>query len=483
MRSFYPFILLVRILEARSTRNSPRPGDDPVNDETYCIEESFSEPRWYLYSSRYSETSIENGVRRGTVGFNAQNIPTGLSFDCLAKNVSLAATGNETVWHDCDNPKAQFKFDLVSEVISMRESWTCGNSSTVFSGHGSTPIPIAQGCGQENNFTFCVYADTGVSVALSMPVEIVPMLPGDETPPYELAPNCAERSSYPTWEVADLSYKLAGSGSSLSVNMTNLSNGQNVSCNVKVNETLLQKTFHQASWVQCDGKHGGNSTDISGTAVLFDRTYNLLGIRQNWKCPALNSQLSTQDAYVGFGTWVLSNLRCSDTALSVSGSGVCTIPATNFTGFASYNTPSILPHTTYTHSCTMNSLNETYMTLKQYSDHKPNASFTIYNPGSLDEYEIDGLSLTADSHWHQCDPSVGSLPWQLLSCEYSLDRSANQIGFRLRWACDDRDPYRPVLFNATMSGALSAGARLNITDLRWVSTDQRMERGPSLPWI
>ncbi len=63
----------------------------------------------------------------GNVGLNALNVATGVSFDCIAKNVTLS--GNETAWHNCDNPNAQFKFDLGGNFILMRETWSCGHSS------------------------------------------------------------------------------------------------------------------------------------------------------------------------------------------------------------------------------------------------------------------------------------------------------------------------------------------------------------------
>ncbi len=131
MRFLVPSILFLALAEARSGRNIQRQSDDPMNDPITCRDTSFSEPKWYLYSSRAAETYSQNGTKFGTVGFNAQNIPTGLSYDCIAKNVSLTATGSEQGWHICHNPKAQFKFDLAGSLISIREAWTCGNSSTV----------------------------------------------------------------------------------------------------------------------------------------------------------------------------------------------------------------------------------------------------------------------------------------------------------------------------------------------------------------
>jgi hypothetical protein len=131
MRVLDALLVTFWLTGARSDGNIPRQSDDPSNDEITCIDVSFSQPEWYLYSSRYSQTSTQNGTKLGTVGFNAQNLATGTSFDCIAKNVSLAATGAGQSWHNCDNPRAQFKFDLVGDLISMRETWNCGKSSTL----------------------------------------------------------------------------------------------------------------------------------------------------------------------------------------------------------------------------------------------------------------------------------------------------------------------------------------------------------------
>ncbi len=69
--------------------------------------------------------------------------------------------------------------------------------SKSFTGQGSTPLPLTQGCGG-----VCVLADTGISAGLSQPVEIVPVIPSDESPLFEFPQECTERSSYPMWEVS-----------------------------------------------------------------------------------------------------------------------------------------------------------------------------------------------------------------------------------------------------------------------------------------
>jgi hypothetical protein len=92
----------------------------------------------------------------------------------------------------------------------------------------------------------------------------------------------------------------------------------------------------------------------------------------------------------------------------------------------------------------MYSLNSTSLVLKSYEiGSNGKASFTIYNPGPDDEYELGGIAVQEDGLWHDCAPTNSPLPWQLASCEYFLDSTRNSIGFKLQWYCDDRDPYHP----------------------------------------
>ena len=133
----------------------------------------------------------------------------------------------------------------------------------------------------------------------------------------------------------------------------------------------------------------------------------------------------------------------------------CTLPSTNISGYRDYDIPLVMPHTSYTPSCTVNSMNLTHMALTEYiiasrggggnssnsSSNNNNASFRIFNAGPGDEYGIGEIPVQTDGEWHQCGGGQDSMPWQLASCEYLLDRGrSNKIGFRLSWYCDDRDP-------------------------------------------
>lgn len=113
-----------------------------------------------------------------------------------------------------------------------------------------------------------------------------------------------------------------------------------------------------------------------------------------------------------------------------------------------------MPHTSYTHSCIMNSINSTELILRDYViTNNGEASFTVYNPGPGDNYAMRNLTVEDDGLWHKCQGSAdsSSLPWQLVACDYLLGRAGSKIGFRFQWYCDDRDPYDAYVFFLTVS--------------------------------
>lgn len=104
-----------------------------------------------------------------------------------------------------------------------------------------------------------------------------------------------------------------------------------------------------------------------------------------------------------------------------------------------------MPHTSYSRSCTIGSfINVTSLSLKEYqletTDSSTVGTFAIANPGSGDTYRLSKLAVVDDGAWHECVAGVGNLPWQLVGCQYLVDRKARRIGFRVKWYCDDRDP-------------------------------------------
>jgi hypothetical protein len=132
----------------------------------------------------------------------------------------------------------------------------------------------------------------------------------------------------------------------------------------------------------------------------------------------------------------------------------CSLPTTNISGYAAYDFPPQMPHTSYTHSCTMNSINSTELILRDYvMTNNGEASFTVYNPGPGDTYAIRNVTVEDDGLWHKCQGSAdsSSLPWQLVACDYLLDRAGSKIGFRFQWYCDDRDPYNAYVLSSSLA--------------------------------
>lgn len=127
----------------------------------------------------------------------------------------------------------------------------------------------------------------------------------------------------------------------------------------------------------------------------------------------------------------------------------CSLPATTIYGYSG-DGPA-MPHTSYTRSCTIHSFNTTSMLLQDYeiesfanatppTDLRKNATFTVYNDGPGDTYQISTTDVQTDGIWHECAAGGGSQPWQLALCQYLLDRAQGILAFSTQWYCDDRDP-------------------------------------------
>lgn len=143
------------------------------------------------------------------------------------------------------------------------------------------------GCGTDTDY-FCLFGNTEITAQLQSPINIAPYPPWMPRIPYEYPDSCSDRSYYPTWEVDDLVYDHGPEGPSLSFNLTNLPNGNTIACAISVNESLTRESYHKARWVDCNSDtlpkeipEGG----VSGTQILFDGDYSLLGVQQTWRCP------------------------------------------------------------------------------------------------------------------------------------------------------------------------------------------------------
>ncbi|OIW27079.1 hypothetical protein CONLIGDRAFT_707936 [Coniochaeta ligniaria NRRL 30616] len=412
---------------------------DPGN-EINCKDYSFSYPEFYLYDPSYT---IATKNTTGDVGFSAYNIATNITFDCYARGVDLSLPANATEWHDCSVPATQFSFSVLSNSFGLRQTWICDNAPELtFVANGSVELPDALGCNSEAAQRWCLYGNNAIYPSLSSPVAIKPFAAWYPRTPYEYPDRCVERSDYPMWEIHDLTFNHTSSQQTLSVTIVNVMNGGKLSCTVALNEDLTRADKHASRWNNCTNTSQVGS-EVSATQILFDHDYGLLGIKQTWKCHDNVAANGEPDTYIGLG-YLVSLLRCTRASeyegevTSDQLSYTCSLPTTNISGYAAYDFPPQMPHTSYTHSCMMNSINSTELLLQDYETGGNGlASFTVYNPGPGDTYAIQNLTVPEDGLWHTCQ---GALPWQLVTCDYLFNRSTSKVGFRFQWYCDDRDP-------------------------------------------
>jgi hypothetical protein len=128
--------------DVRSSWSNLRQNDDPGSQwKINCKEISFSEPRWYLYDPSFVVYNYLTGLSHGDIGFGASNAATGSQFECFVKDINLAPAAGEGKWYNCSIPGAQFRFNLTSNVVELKQSWVCDNAPTqVASSSFSTPL-------------------------------------------------------------------------------------------------------------------------------------------------------------------------------------------------------------------------------------------------------------------------------------------------------------------------------------------------------
>jgi hypothetical protein len=317
-------------------------------------------------------------------------------------------------------------------------------------------------------------SDAEVRASLLSPVTIQPTQPHLPHSSDEQPLSCVDRSEDPRWEIENLSYHHsytqihddpAQSYFELFFDLTNLANEQKVSCFVTVDDIASVGSNHTTRWINCgttSASASSGATSVTGMESLqvsFDVENNLFGLKQTWRCAD-----GTPDTFAG-AAYLIRRLDCGDPVnLAIIEDGWvtgatsfynCSFPALTLSG---YTDPPAMPHTSYTRSCTLNSLNATSLVLKEYEveylkildgvaleEITKFGTFTLYNPGSGDYYTLWRLPVQDDGTWHECAAGSEPLPWQVVGCQYLLDRANNYLGFQVQWYCDDRDPEHPYV--------------------------------------
>ncbi|KAK3343388.1 hypothetical protein B0T25DRAFT_614369 [Lasiosphaeria hispida] len=509
-----------------------------------CLDRSFSNPGWGIYSPQLVTVNGSSGGTQGDIRFQAINSANGVTADCRAQNIELdpRTPAALAVWHNCSLPDLQFQFSLPTLDMNLRGSWVCDASSKLsFSANGSWVSPLIQGClddwqaprGEE---ILCIMGNSQVAGSLSHPVNIAPQLPLLPYTAYEPPSRCVDRSVDPEWQIENLLYRHHSKQSggktektyNLSLDLTNISNGDKVACNTTVDELKSVDPKGSIPWAKCSPVVGSQNTSMTTSSeIMLDTTHGVLGVRQSWYCTdgilGIDPDNFTGVAYLtnaiecgspvnlaaygsdGLVVSATSNYNCT-LAAPASGDGIH-----RFSGY--WPAAPSMPHTSYAHSCTIGSVvNTTSLTLREYqietvAPAQLVGTFTLVNPGPGDIYRLAGIPVVDDGVWRECVAGKdGALPWQLVGCQYSLNRQTRQVGFKVKWYCDDRDPSHPILFDATATIELPAekcdtvttngekkescrlplgvgDVKLPVTDLSWKTTSTPMDRGPTLPWI
>ncbi|KAK3680822.1 hypothetical protein B0T22DRAFT_524142 [Podospora appendiculata] len=493
-----------------------------------CIEDSFSSPRWGIYNPALVSVNGSSGGTLGDIRFLTVNSASGVVANCTANNIDLDPRP-VGIWHNCSIPNLYFQFNLTTLDLKIKGSWTCDNStdsSLVFAVQGTWETPLIQGClddwqaprGQE---TLCIMGNSQVWGSLSTPINITPQLPVLPYTPAELPERCVDRSVDPEWLLEDLIYvhHHAQTGNktrdSLSLNLTNISSRDKVACSVPADELKrVNRDGSSSPWVKClanPNSPANHTSNITSTFISLDTKNGVIGVKQAWNCSDGIEGIEAND-YTGTG-FLTTGLKC---AKPIKGSYNCTLASATFSGYSPDAPP--MPHTAYNRSCTVSSIvNTTAFTLRKYqidaaADGTKMGTFSLFNPGTADVYRLHRIPVKDDATWHDClSDKSQTLPWQLVGCQYLLDRSKNHhISFQFQWYCDDRNPLSAILFNATASTQLpaeicgaslpsienerwkgescylpaSAGKpKMAVSSLTWTTTSGPMDRGPTLPWI
>lgn len=123
-------LLWLPVIGATLDGQRRRQYDGPSGSDIDCKEVSLSAPSWYIYDPTYTRHDASSGGTLGEAGFDVYNLATNESFRCYAPDLDLSLTGDESLWHNCSVPDAQFTFDLTDNLIGLKETWTCDNAPT-----------------------------------------------------------------------------------------------------------------------------------------------------------------------------------------------------------------------------------------------------------------------------------------------------------------------------------------------------------------
>ncbi|KAK4198081.1 hypothetical protein QBC40DRAFT_308523 [Triangularia verruculosa] len=500
-----------RPVQARQYYPDPDDPSLPPSPED-CLRLSFSEPAWSIYDPALLSVNVSDGGTQGDIRFYTRNVATGQHADCRVTNIELNPKGAQLeTWYNCNVTDLQFQFLLDDFQVRLRGGWKCAESELNFHGHGVWEEPVVQGCLEEWNTprgqeTLCIMGGSYVVATLTSPMDLQPQWPLLPYTPFERAWRCVDRSWDPEFTVHGLKYQRHLGSYEFSLDVENHSSGERTICkSQRVSQGSLP-TDGSTPWVKC-------SADNGTLDVLLDTTYDILGIRQEWKCNDNVKDIEPEN-YRATG-FIKARLACGEATDKSQEDYDCTLPVPaaplTFTGYPAIDKAVLppFPHTFYNRSCTINSISNTHnLTLNEYKiettdDGKLEGTFGLYNPGPGETWRLFKIPVLDDANWHDCiRGGEGELPWQLADCKYSLALSPESPGvrFELGWYCDDRDPSNAILFSANAQASFTENrpvcqdgvcqfpssvteVTLQVSNLTWETGHGVMQKGPILPWV
>ncbi|KAK0667089.1 hypothetical protein QBC41DRAFT_142011 [Cercophora samala] len=498
-----------RRVEARQYYPDPEDPSLPPSAQD-CLRLSFSEPAWSIYDPALLSVNVSDGGTQGDIRFYTRNVATGQHADCRVTNIELNPKGAQLdTWYNCNITDLEFQFLLDDFRVRLRGGWKCAGSDLNFHGHGVWEEPVVQGCLEEWNTprgqeTLCIMGGSYVAATLTSPMELEPQWPLLPYTPFERAWRCVDRSWDPEFTVHKLEYQHHGHSYEFSLEVENHSDGERTACKSETVDERSLPTDGSTPWVKCAA---ANAT----LDVLLDRTYDILGIRQEWKCNDNVKDIEPEN-YRATG-FTQPRLECGMPTEQSPNDYTCALPVASPLTFTAY--PAIdevalppFPHTFYNRSCTINSISNTHtLTLNEYKietleNGKLQGTFGFHNPGPGETWRLSRIPVLDDAAWHDCVPGDETdLPWQLAQCRYTLSTTgpSPEIRLELAWYCDDRDPSNAILFRASAQAGLtgttacrdgvcqfSSGVTemaLQVINLTWETGHGVMQKGPLLPWV
>jgi hypothetical protein len=110
-------------------RQDPPAAPSSPEDVDECTNTTLTNPRWSIYELGFHVFNHSTGSTVGDFRFIAYNYATDNTTDCIVENEDLATldTGDAGKWTACAAPDTEFRFNLTTFDLTVRQTWTCSS--------------------------------------------------------------------------------------------------------------------------------------------------------------------------------------------------------------------------------------------------------------------------------------------------------------------------------------------------------------------